>query len=347
MTLDIRTNKRKRSEPVDDIAWQTARIPEFAYADRRNEGLLVLETARRTQWTAGQEKQDREARIEAMRRRAEAIHERVNDGLKSLSAALAAGKSEQFLEFLTCIGKFHQYSWGNTILIAFQRPDATQVSGFNTWKALGRYVKPGEKGIAILAPILRRVRTESATAESPVDSDEVLPDPSVCATAVRAFRVVYIFDVSQTDGKPLPTFAESRGAPGDYLPRLREHIRGSGIDLVYSERLGGAMGRSFGGKIEVLSGLQPASEFSVLVHELAHELLHPLTERAQIPRTIKETEAEAIAYVVGQAVGLEPTSASSDYIQLYQGSTSTLAASLERIQKTATRILSYLDNDPT
>ena len=134
-----------------------------------------------------------------------------------------------------------------------------------------------------------------------------------------------------------------QGDPAHYLPRLKALIAAEGIRLDYHDDLGGAFGRSCGGRIELKTGMMGAQEFAVLVHEFAHELLHPLALRAGIPKIVKETEAEAVAYVVGRAVGLEPGTASCDYIQLNQGDTATLAASLERIQKAATRILSHLE----
>ena len=221
------------------------------------------------------------------------------------------------------LGRFHRYSVGNSLLIWCQKPDATHVAGFQTWKHLGRRVKKGEKGIAILAPIVGRRRE---TAED--DTERLL----------YGFRTAYVFDIHQTDGKDLPEFARVRGEPRHFLSRIRDAIRRRGIRLEYREDIGPALGLSRRGEILIKKGLEKAEEFSVLVHEFAHELLHHQGGTLRT-KTIRETEAEAVAYVVCQAVGLEPGTASSDYIQLYHGKKETLLESLERIQKAADLVL--------
>jgi len=254
--------------------------------------------------------------------RREDIQRLVAGATEDLVSALEAGKSEQLTRYLAAMGRFHDYSLGNAILIAVQRPGATHVAGYRAWQRLGRQVRQGESGIAIMAPILRR---------SDRDEEE---------DKVVAFKAAHVWDVSQTDGRPLPEFAKVEGNPSGYLDRLRAHITGQGIDLAYSDALGSAYGLSCGGKILIRSGLGPAEEFSVLVHELAHAALHKQGQTEQkIRRKIREVEAEAVAFVVAQAVGLECGTAASDYIQLYDGKKETLMASLERIQSTAREII--------
>ena len=135
-----------------------------------------------------------------------------------------------------------------------------------------------------------------------------------------------------------------RGDPGPWLARLTEHVEGRGIELVKSPMPAGQFGVSKGGRIELAEGMSPAQEFSVLVHEIAHELLHhdPAGERPT-SRTVRETEAEAVAFVVSSSAGLEVGSSSSDYIQLYSGDRATLRASLARIQRVSTEILAALE----
>ena len=253
----------------------------------------------------------------------------VDHAIEELAAALESGHSETLKQYLAMLGRFHRYSVGNSLLIWCQKPHATHVAGFQTWKRLGRSVKKGEKGIAILAPIVSK-RIESAEE----DKEKLL----------YGFRTAYVFDVTQTDGKDLVEFASVKGDPGAYLSRLRETIERSGIRLQFSENIGPALGLSRGGEILIKEGLQKAEEFSVLVHEFAHELLHHQGECGT--RTLRETEAEAVAYVVCHAVGLEPGTASSDYIQLYDGKKETLLESLERIQQTADAILREVKETP-
>jgi hypothetical protein len=112
----------------------------------------------------------------------------------------------------------------------------------------------------------------------------------------------------------------------------------------YVQELDGALGSSSGGRIQVLAELQPASEFMVLAHEFAHELLHHRDDRPG-PRDTRELEAEAIAFVVGHAIGLDVTDAARDYIHLYRGDSAALAESLGRIQRTAATVLSALASD--
>jgi hypothetical protein len=159
------------------------------------------------------------------------------------------------------------------------------------------------------------------------------------------FKVVYVFDVSQTEGEPLPAPARVSGDPRDHTERLRGLVAECGISLEYQDSLGGPDGLSCGGRIVLRRGLEPAEEFSVLVHELAHELLHRREGRSALSKTVRETEAEAVAFVVGTAVGLETSTASSDYIHSYRGDRDTLAASLDRIQRVATRIITAVTAD--
>lgn len=257
----------------------------------------------------------------------------IASSLAELGEALQKGKSETLCRYLAMLARFHRYSYGNVLLIASQRPEATHVAGFHTWKKLGRYVKKGEKGILILAPVTFR-RTK-------VGDEEVTDEAEDTETVLR-FRGVYVFDVTQTDGEPLPTPAEVAGDPGARLARLRQTITARGISLDYDELPGGAEGVSRGGRISLRPGLTPAEEFSVLVHELAHELLHQGTEKPPA-KAVRETEAEAVAFVVCHAIGLDTGTAASDYIQLYSGNTAQLAQSFDRIQRTAGAILEGME----
>jgi hypothetical protein len=215
------------------------------------------------------------------------------------------------------------FSWHNICLIASQRPTATRVAGFHTWRTMGRFVRKGEKGIAILAPIVGRREAES-------EGDN--------ARAVVGFRAAYVFDVEQTDGEPLPTPVEASGDPGAKTALLKTAILEQGIALEYADELGGALGTSSGGRIRVLNGLSPAMEFTTLVHEHAHELLHRADDRPG-SRDTRELEAEAVAFVVGGAVGLNTSDSSRDYILLYRGDREALSGSLDRIQRAASVIL--------
>jgi hypothetical protein len=136
---------------------------------------------------------------------------------------------------------------------------------------------------------------------------------------------------------------EITGDVGENRDRLLAFIDKQGIELVFTERIAPALGVSYGGRIAILPGQSEAEEFSTLVHELAHELLHKAERRTATTKVVRETEAEAIAFVIGKAVGLETGSASADYIHLYHGNASLLAESLEVIQQTSAVILAALE----
>lgn len=274
----------------------------------------------------------------------EEVRERTSAAFEELAAALEQGQSEQLTAYLQTLSRFHHYSFGNCMLIALQRPEATQVAGFRRWKQLGRYVKPGEKGIAILAPIARRIPSdgEEATNEDAKPDEESPTKPS---RRVSGFKVAYVFDVSQTDGEALPEFASVSGDPGIRLQRLEAGVRFLGIQLLYEEIPGGALGMSENGTIRVLPTMSPAETFSVLAHELAHELLHWGERRKETTKTIRETEAEAVAFVVCHASGIESRTKSSDYIRLYSGDKELLQQSLEYIQRVSNAILSLIEQE--
>ncbi len=252
-----------------------------------------------------------------------------DEALDKLADALERGHSDTLRNYLSVMGRFHRYSWGNVLLIATQRPDAIRVAGFHTWRRLGRAVRKGEKGIMILAPVVCKKRIEAEEGE-----DE--------QTRVFGFRAAYVFDQTQTDGDPLPEFACVKGDPARHTERLKTFISESGIGLEYDAAIAPAHGLSSGGRIRILPGLAPAEEFSVLVHELAHERLHHSERRPDTTRTIRETEAEAVAFVVCASVGLETNTAAADYIQLYNGDKQTLAESLSFVQSTAAAILTAI-----
>jgi len=240
---------------------------------------------------------------------------------------LNEGRSETLTQYLAAIGRFHRYSLRNVMLIASQKPTATHVAGFHTWHKLGRFVKKGEKGILILAPI---VRPKNQSAEQP-ESDE-------SSTAV-GFRAAYVFDVSQTEGQELPEIGNVNGDPREFRERLGKFVTDQDILLEYSQDIAPARGTSAGGKITLLPGQVPAEEFATLAHEVAHELMHRDERRASTSKRSRETEAEAAAFVCCQAIGLETGSAAQDYIQLYVGDAKLLSESLQHIQQTSTRIL--------
>ena len=175
------------------------------------------------------------------------------EALERLIRDVEAGISETLKQYLKAMGRFHRYSVGNAILIQLQKPDATHVAGFRAWQRLGRHVKKGEHGIAIMAPVVWRRHVPPDDSDKDKDEDET----------ISTFKTAYVFDISQTDGKPLPEFARAQGNPGVYLERLERFISDRGIKLERHESLRMAEGASIGGTILLKACLAPAEEFSV------------------------------------------------------------------------------------
>jgi len=190
----------------------------------------------------------------------------------------------------------------------------------------------------LLAPVFRRRTDESNEAENAkLDSND--------CRALMGFRAVYVFDESMTAGNSLPQIGSVNGDPGCYRERLEQFVREHGIALEYSADIAPAKGVSEGGKIKLLPSQSPAETVATLVHELAHERLHRAERRASTTKRIRETEAEAVAFVVCQAIGLETGTASVDYISLWSGNAAVLLESLEFVQRIATEIIAAITPD--
>jgi len=269
----------------------------------------------------------------------EEINHKTKEAVDYLVQSLEAGDSGVLTQYLAAMARFHHYSFGNVMLIARQKPEATNVAGLRTWNSLGRFVRRGEKGIFILAPMVGNRRKKDASEQQNEDAKETQP-------TLYGFRGVYVFDISQTEGKELPTLTEVQGDVSGYRERLAKFVEAQSVELNYSEKIAPAKGLSYGGKITLLAGMQPAEEFSTLVHEIAHEMLHRGDRRTLTTKQVRETEAEAVAFVVCQAVGLETGTASADYIQLWHGDADLLRESLQAVQQTAAVILGGIAPEP-
>ena len=263
--------------------------------------------------------------------------EAIAANVQALIEQLEQGHSEGLTAYLTAMGRFHNYSFGNILEIARQRPNATRVAGLYAWNQLGRKVNKGERGIRILAPVIGVRRKKDAEAEKDIRTQN--------QAVLVGFRSAYVFDVSQTEGKELPELSEHvTGNVGEYRERLLDFISAQGIQLEFKESIAPALGMSYGGRIAIFPGQEAAEEFSTLVHELSHEMLHKAERRTATTKTVRETEAEAVAFIVGKTIGLSTGRASADYIHLYHGNAALLSESLEVIQKTSAVILSALES---
>ena len=252
------------------------------------------------------------------------------DGVAGLTSSTA------WQAWLDVQRRFHRYSWGNTLLIACQRPDATRVAGFHAWLRLGRHVCKGEHGIAILAPVVPRLRVLDA------ESGE----EAWIAGAPRAFRVAHVFDVSQTEGQELPAPPLSRlegSDPDDRYSQLRAVAHGLGFTVEEDHLDGEANGDCNHAlrRIRVEVANEPRQQVKTLVHELAHAILHE--DREGLSRERAELEAESVAFVACAGLGIETATYSFGYVATWAGggeaARRAIAELAERIQRAARVIL--------
>jgi hypothetical protein len=225
--------------------------------------------------------------------------QRLADGVDQLTS------SDEWLRYLDVQRRFHHYSFGNCILIALQRPEATRVAGFHRWLELGRHVRKGEKGIAILAPIVRRLKVEDEDGEQ-----------HTIASAPRAFRVVHVFDIAQTDGAELPAIPVHKlegSDPDNLYARLCRVAASIGFS-VEEDFLDGQNGDCNHElrRIRVEVRNNPLQQVKTLSHELAHAILHG--QREGLIREQAELEAESVAYVVCADLGIDSATYSFGYL---------------------------------
>ena len=259
--------------------------------------------------------------------KAKALRKRIDDSIDALAEAVDEVRaSETFKAYLDVQAKFHRYSWCNTLLIYSQKPEATNVAGFRTWKKLGRHVRKGEHGIMIFAPCPWKRENDDGDEESGV-----------------YFKAVHVFDVSQTDGPELPTVdVPTIGETADTTLRALERVvtdRGFRLEYETLDTANGYTDKS--GKIAIHTDNPTGHKAHTIAHELAHQALHfdKANRPEKLTRDMAELEAESVAYVVCRHFGIDADVTASRYIALWQGDGKALRASLERISTTARNII--------
>ncbi len=264
--------------------------------------------------------------------KAKALRTRIDDDVESLAKAVDAVRaSDTFKAFLDVQARFHRYSWHNVMLILSQRPSASRVAGFKAWNGFGRHVCKGEHGIMIFAP--RPFKKERESTNGDTETVDGL-----------TFRPVYVFDVSQTDGEPLPKVdvPTVAAAADTLLARLTDVATTRGIAVTFGKIADrpDAFGASNNGAIEVNDAHPTGQQAKTLAHELAHEALHwNEKERGTFTHSLAELEAESVAYVVCRRFGLDVEVRASRYIALWGGDAKSLRESLDRIATTARGII--------
>ena len=276
-------------------------------------------------------------------------------------------QSDKFADYLRTMSRFHNYSYNNTILIHMQMPSATHVAGFNKWKnQFGRHVKKGEKGLTIIAPTPFKKRIEEMKLDpdtrAPVldhDGNVIMEEREV---EIPLFRPVKVFDVSQTEGRPLPSLVSSlTGDVQQYEAFMEALRRTSPVSIMFKplrEGLDGFLSLN-DQTITIREGMSQVQTVCAAVHEITHAMLHnrereQLTAAAGITdreppkpkdKNTKEVEAESVSYTVCQYYGIETSANSLGYIATWSKdrSLSELKASLETISKTANILITSID----
>jgi len=284
---------------------------------------------------------------------------------KELTDKLEAGlkdlfESAKYKEYLTSVSHFHHYSSRNIMLIHMQMPGATRVASFKTWKEkFKRHVKEGEKSIRIFAPIGdKRPETKLMEKLDPItgaplldaDGKPVMEEMTALSTGPR-FKLVPVFDVSQTGGEPLPELAENLTGNVAHYEAFMDALRDvSPLPITFEPMDDNQDGYCrFGENIGIREGMSEIQTASAVVHEIAHAKLHDMTlpDAGQTPKTktVKEVEAESVSYVVNQHFGIETSPNSFGYLAEY-GSREMpeLKASLDTIRKEANGLINTIDD---
>ena len=278
------------------------------------------------------------------------ITDKLEQGLKELF------ESERFKEYLKTMSKFYNYSFNNTLLIAMQKPDATLIAGYTAWQRnFDRHVMKGEKGIKILAPAPYKVQEEreklDPATQKPVLDKDGKPVTETVEVTRPAFKVVSVFDVSQTDGKALPDIAvdELTGSVENYAAFFDALKELSPVPIAFENITDGAKGyfSHVENRIAIQEGMSEIQTIKTAIHEIAHAKLHAVTPGEKVApedkkdRRTKEVEAESVAYTVCQRYGIETSDYSFGYIAGWSSDKETkeLKGSLETIRKTAAEMI--------
>jgi len=266
--------------------------------------------------------------------------ERIEQGLATINT------DEDWISFLRFQSLFYQYSFGNTIMIFLQNPEATYVMGYKAWNKLGRYVRKGSKGLAILAPCVKKVeifkepenKAEYHDQEGEKETKKVL----------SGFRIAYVYDIADTDGSDemLPVLV--KGLSGNTETEREIFIRLMKViakEFVVQEITGTASKGSYNletGIITVRSDLGYLQRIKTLLHETAHAYDFKMNPEEDIPRNRRELIAESVAFVVSMRLGLDTSSYSMSYIQSWLKDKDELKIIADTVQKISYRIINLL-----
>ena len=288
--------------------------------------------------------------------------------MKEITDKLEAGiqalfESERYKNYLTAMSKFHNYSFNNTMLIAMQKPDATFVAGYTSWKNnFGRQVVSQAKSIKVLAPSPYKIKKEidkiDPKTQKPVTDKNGKPVKEETEITVPAFKVVSVFDVSQTEGKELPSIGvdELTGDVEHYADFFKAAELSAPVPVGFEKIAGGSKGyySQTDKRIAINEGMSELQNIKTLIHETSHAKLHdidlnaPPEKQADRPdRRTREVQAESIAYAVYQHYGLDTSDYSFSYVAQWSSGRelAELKASLETIRSTASELIKDIDKN--
>lgn len=283
------------------------------------------------------------------------ITDKLEEGLKELF------ESEKYKTYLSTMSKFHNYSFNNTLLIAMQKPEATLVAGYKAWqKNFERHVNKGEKAIRILAPAPYKIKEERdkldpVTGEMMFDENG-MPQKEQVEVTIPAFRAVSVFDVSQTDGKPIPELEaqELLSTVEGYEDFVQALMNVAPVPIGFEDIPGDSKGyfRTEEKRIAVQENMSESQTLKTMVHEVAHSMLHDkeinrddLMEAPAKDRNTKEVEAESVAYTVCQHFGIDTSDYSFGYIVGWSSGKDMkeLKSSLDIIRKTSSELITGIE----
>ena len=293
--------------------------------------------------------------------------EKPAEKLKEITDRLEQGiaelfDSERYREYLKVMSKFHNYSFNNTLLIAMQKPDASLVAGFSAWKNnFGRNVMKGQKGLKIIAPSPFKIRQEvekiDPHTQKPIIGKDGKPVTEEKEVKIPAYKVVSVFDVSQTEGKELPDIAvdELTGDVDRYKDFFAALEKTSPVPIAFENIGGGSHGYYHleDKRIAINEGMSELQTLKTAIHEIAHAKLHdidlnaPKDEQPRVDRRTREVEAESVAYTVCQHYGLDTSDYSFGYVAGWSSGRelSELKSSLETIRSAAAEIINSIDEN--
>ena len=339
------------------------RVMSFPQRSRPDPSKVEMDAAAPGQKTAQTAEQPQEPRpvipivltSEKPAEKLKEITDRLEQGITELF------ESERYKEYLRVMSKFHNYSFNNTLLIAMQKPDASLVAGFSAWKNnFGRNVMKGQKGIKIIAPSPYKVKQEMKKidphTQQPIIGKDGKPVTEEKEITIPAYKVVSVFDVSQTEGKELPDIAvdELTGDVERYRDFFATLEKTSPVPIGFEQIPGSSHGYYHleDKRIAIQEGMSELQTLKTAIHEIAHAKLHDIDlnapENEQQPRATRRTrevEAESVAYTVCQHYGLDTSDYSFGYVAGWSSGRelSELKSSLETIRSAAAEIINSID----